>query len=120
MEISVVIVNYNYEKFLARAIRSALNQSFNRDEYEVIVVDDCSTDNSRDVIDSFGNSIKSIFNEHNKGLSESCNLAVRKATGKFTYFLDADDFINKDTLLVCHSFVSHNKESMDAVGSRRI
>ncbi len=117
MEISVIITNRNYEKFLARSIRSVINQSYNKDEYEIIVIDDCSEDNSRKIIESFGNTVRSIFNEQNLGISVSCNLAVKSANGKFTYFLDADDFINKDTLLVCHSFISHNKEDIDAIST---
>jgi len=117
MEISVIITNFNYGKFLARAIRSVVNQSYSKDEFEIIVVDDCSTDNSKNIIESFTGNIKPIFNKKNEGVSYSCNKAVAEAHGKFVYFLDADDFINKDTLLVCRSFISHNKEDMDAVST---
>lgn len=117
MEISVIIANYNYDKYLARSIRSALNQSFYKNEYEVIIIDDCSIDNSKQIIESFGTQVKSIFNDKNLGLAISCNKAVKLSNGKFIYFLDSDDFINKDTLLVCHSFISHNKENFDAVSS---
>lgn len=47
MEISIIITNYNYEKFIARVIRSAINQSYNKDEYEIIVIDDRSVDRDR-------------------------------------------------------------------------
>jgi len=116
MEISIIITNYNYEKYVARAIRSAINQSFNKNEYEIIVIDDCSIDQSRKIIESFG-IVKPIFNDINLGLAASCNKAIRIALGKFVYFLDADDFINKDTLLVCHSFASCNKDNMDAIST---
>ena len=69
MEISVVITNYNYSKYLARAIRSVINQSFDKNEYEIIVIDDCSTDNSKVIIDSFASYIKPIINEFNIGLT---------------------------------------------------
>lgn len=117
MEISLIISNFNYEKYLARSIRSALNQSFNSSEYEIIVVDDCSTDGSKKIIESFSEHIRAIFNDQNIGVSASNNRAVKLALGKFCYFLDADDFINKDALLVSHSFISHNKDTIDAVSS---
>lgn len=83
---------------------------------EVIVIDDASTDNSMDIINSFTNN-RTIKKQNgtNMGLAVSCNKAVRLSRGKFTYFVDADDFINKDALLVAHSFASNNKNNMDAV-----
>ena len=48
MKISVIVTNYNYEKWLRRCIRSLLNQNFN--DYEIIIIDDCSTDNSRNIL----------------------------------------------------------------------
>lgn len=117
MECSIIITNHNYEKYVGRAIRSAINQSFNKNEYEIIVIDDNSTDKSREVIGQYREHIRPIFNDVNLGLSASCNKAVREAKGKFTYFLDADDFISKDAILVCHSFISHNKNDMDAISS---
>lgn len=117
MEVSIIITNHNYEKYIGRAIRSSINQSFNHNEYEIIVIDDNSTDKSRNVIEQYREHIRPIFNDANIGLSASCNKAVREAKGKFTYFLDADDFISKDTILVCHSFISHNKNDMDAISS---
>ena len=53
MEISVIVTNYNYEKYIARCIRSLLNQSLDHSMYEIVVVDDASTDNSKDIIESF-------------------------------------------------------------------
>lgn len=117
MEISIIITNYNYEKYIARAIRSAINQSFNLKEYEILVVDDASTDNSRSIIESFGNKVKAIFNDNNIGLAASCNKAIQLAMGKYIVRLDADDFINSDFLKMHQLFLSHNKGDMDATSS---
>jgi glycosyltransferase involved in cell wall biosynthesis len=114
MEISVIITNFNNEKFIARSIRSAINQSFSNKEYEIIVVDDCSSDNSKKIIGRFGDKIKYISNDINCGLSATANMAVKAACGKFCVFVDSDDFINKNLLMVEHDFLSHNKENMDA------
>ena len=116
MEISVIITNYNYGKYLARSIRSALNQSYNKTEYEIIVVDDCSADSSRSILSSFGEKINVIYNEKNLGLAASSNKAIKSAMGKYVIRLDADDFVHKDWLLIMHSFLAHNKD-MDAVST---
>jgi glycosyltransferase involved in cell wall biosynthesis len=114
METSVVITNHNYDKYLARAIRSAINQSFNREEYEIIVIDDGSTDNSKTIIDSFSGHIRPIFNGQNIGLAASCNKAIRSALGKCVVRLDSDDFMHRDFLKIHQLFLANNKE-MDAV-----
>lgn len=114
MEISVIISNYNNDKFLSRCVRSVLNQSFNKKEYEILVIDDKSTDKSIDIMKNFEGKIVSIYNERNLGLSSSCNKAVKRANGKFSIFVDSDDFINCNLLLVEHDFLSHNKDNFDA------
>lgn len=113
MEISIIITSYNYSNVLPRAIRSAINQSFNKNEYEIIVIDDCSSDSSRQVIESFVGRIKPIFNEENVGLAASCNKAIRQALGKYIIRVDADDYIPSDCLKLHQLFLANNKE-MDA------
>lgn len=115
MEISIIISNFNNGKFISRAIRSAINQNFDKREFEILVIDDCSTDNSINLIEGFGNYIRTIYNKTNLGLAISCNNAVKAALGKFVFFLDSDDIISSNVLLVEHDFLSHNKESIDAV-----
>lgn len=117
MEISVVITNYNYGKYLSRAIRSLKGQSFNQKEFEVIVIDDCSTDNSKEIIESFNSYVKPIYNDQNLGLAASCNKAIKSAMGKYLVRLDADDFVAMDWLKVHHLFLSNNKGEMDATSS---
>lgn len=114
MEISVVVTNYNYGRFLPRAIRSLVNQSYTKDEYEILVIDDCSADNSRDVMAMFQNHIRPIFNDENIGLAASCNKAIREALGKYVIRVDADDYVASDFLKVHQIFLSHNKEEMNA------
>lgn len=61
MQVSVIITCHNYARYLARAIRSAINQSVNKNEYEVIVVDDASTDETQLVMEAFKGHIKPII-----------------------------------------------------------
>ncbi|MFP3386244.1 glycosyltransferase family 2 protein, partial [Tritonibacter sp. SIMBA_163] len=84
---SVVIANYNYGRFLRQAVESALTQDW--PHVEVIVVDDGSTDNSAEVIDSFGEAITAIFKE-NGGQREANNMGFAKSSGDVVIFLDAD------------------------------
>ena len=87
---SIVIANYNYGHFLRQAIESALTQDWDR--LEVIVVDDGSTDNSADVIHSFGEKITAIFKK-NGGQRDANNVGFARSTGDVVIFLDADDVL---------------------------
>lgn len=86
--VSVVINNYNYGAFVGDAIRSAVSQSYPRTE--VVVVDDGSTDNSKDVIDAYEKAIVSVF-KTNEGQSSAFNAGFAKSSGEIVCFLDADD-----------------------------
>jgi Glycosyl transferase family 2 len=86
--VSVIIDNFNYAWFLRAAVDSALAQSYA--PIEVIVVDDGSTDNSRDVISSYGDKIAAIF-KPNGGHASAFNAGFRASRGSIVMFLDADD-----------------------------
>jgi glycosyltransferase involved in cell wall biosynthesis len=85
---SILITNYNYEKFLPRAIDSAFQQTY--PNKEIIVVDDGSTDNSRDIITSHGDRIVPIFKK-NGGRASAMNAGFFASQGEIIFFLDADD-----------------------------
>ncbi len=86
--LSVIVNNYNYDRFLRATIDSALAQTYRN--IEVIVVDDGSTDRSRDVIESYGRRISSIF-KPNGGQGSSFNAGFAASRGDLVMFLDADD-----------------------------
>src|SRR5437762_9779476 len=87
---SIIIDNYNYGRFLRDAIDSALAQTY--PHAEVIVVDDGSTDNSREVIASYGDRIKPILKE-NGGQGSAFNAGFAASSGDVILFLDADDLL---------------------------
>jgi glycosyltransferase involved in cell wall biosynthesis len=93
--VSVVIPVYNAERYLAEAIESVLCQSFG--DYEIIVVDDGSTDGSAAVAGSYGSSIRYRSQPH-RGAAATRNVGVAKARGRFFSFLDADDAWTADKL----------------------
>ncbi len=89
--VSVIINNYNYDRFLAEAIDSAINQTY--PHTEVIVVDDCSTDNSRDVITSYNDQIIPIYHQENGKQAAAFNSGFAISKGEIIIFLDADDYL---------------------------
>ncbi|MCK9364727.1 MAG: glycosyltransferase [Syntrophales bacterium] len=88
--VSVIITTYNYGRFIERAIRSVLIQTYQ--DYEIIVVDDASTDNTEDIVKSIGDDrIRYIRHIINKGGNAARNTGVKLATGDYIAFLDSDD-----------------------------
>ncbi|HLA96664.1 MAG TPA: glycosyltransferase [Pyrinomonadaceae bacterium] len=87
--VSVIIPNYNYASYLREAIDSVLAQTYQ--DVEIIVVDDGSSDNSKEILDSYANRITTIF-QKNQGVSAARNNGVASSSGEFVAFLDADDF----------------------------
>ena len=80
-KISVIVAVYNTEKYLKKCIESLLSQSYKN--MEIIIVEDCSKDNSKQVLEGYKNNpkIKIIYNKKNSGLSYSRNRGVKEATG---------------------------------------
>ncbi len=90
MLVSIIINNYNYDRFLSEAIDSAVNQTY--PHTEVIVVDDGSTDNSREIITGYGDRIVPIFQPNGKQAA-AFNSGFAKSHGDIIVFLDADDYL---------------------------
>ena len=90
---SIIIPVYNVEKYIKKCLDSIFEQSFK--DYEVIVVNDGTKDNSMDIVKEYD--VK-IINQKNQGLSEARNSGAKKATGEYLIFIDSDDYIDKDLL----------------------
>jgi glycosyltransferase involved in cell wall biosynthesis len=90
LKASILVNNYNYGRFVAAAIDSALQQDWPRKE--IIVVDDGSTDDSRAIISAYGDKIRAVFKE-NGGQTSAANLGFRHCTGDVIFFLDSDDIL---------------------------
>ncbi len=87
-KVSVIIPTYNRAHFLCEALDSALSQTFK--DFEIIIVDDGSTDNTKQVLEKYGSRIYYIYQE-NKGRAEARNTGIRRAKGEHIAFLDDDD-----------------------------
>ncbi len=95
MKISVVTASYNYQDYIKEAVQSVLDQTYK--DWELIIVDDCSTDNSVEVIKSFKDErIKLFINEKNLGLKETVKRGIENATGEWVVFLESDDILTPD------------------------
>ncbi|MFN5622033.1 MAG: glycosyltransferase family 2 protein [Flavobacteriales bacterium] len=112
--VSLIITTYNYAQYVERAIRSALDQSLADDQYEIIVVNDCSTDSTKTVLENFEKDARIFHLEENMGLSGARNFGIKKAKGQFVVFLDADDYLHKETLRLQKLFLEENN-ALDAV-----
>jgi glycosyltransferase involved in cell wall biosynthesis len=104
---SVIIPNYNNSATLERAINSVLNQSY--PAHEIIVVDDGSTDASKEIIHTYGDRVRPIFQKNN-GVSVARNNGASIATGDWLAFLDADDEYMQDRLLVHAEWIAEEPE----------
>jgi glycosyltransferase involved in cell wall biosynthesis len=110
MRLSLILTCFNREHFIGRAIRSAISQRFPRDQLEVIVVDDGSTDRSRAIIRDFGDAVVPVFNRRNMGLPAARNLGIRRALGRFVLHLDSDDYIHEDLAYIEEMHLAHNPD----------
>ena len=97
-EVSVIIPVYNSEKFLLETVQAVINQSYT--DWELILVDDGSTDNSSVICNNFKNidSRIKVINKKNEGVSSSRNLGINIARGEFIMFVDPDDTLEEDAL----------------------
>lgn len=114
MKVSIIISTYNAEKYISRAIRSCMEQSMPKKDYEIIVVDDGSTDNTRYILESFGDWIRVIWLGENKGLPYASNVGIKNSLSRFVVRVDADDFIHEDLLKTEYLYLSLNND-IDAV-----
>ena len=90
--VSVLMASYNHEKYISEAIESVLNQSFNG--LELIIVDDCSTDNSKEIIDNYQKKdqrIRAFFHQKNTGISKTVNECLNEVRGNYICFIGSDD-----------------------------
>lgn len=105
-KVSVVIPMYNAQNFITECLNSCIEQTYS--DIEIIVVDDGSTDNSvaiASVLPNKGRAIKIFRNVTNQGTAFSRNIGVAESTGEYVAFLDADDFLTKDSIAIRAAFL---------------
>ena len=118
MKFSIIIPVYNVEKYLEKCLKSILNQSY--DNYEVIIIDDGSTDKSFKIIDKYCNKDKrfTCYKRENSGVSAARNYGLNKVTGDYIIFIDSDDYIEKDLLKKLDESLTKNKVDVIKYGCK--
>jgi len=97
-KVSVIIPVFNKETFIGRCLRSIFTQTLDATDYEVVVVDDGSTDHSIEVINGFLPSLNLVRHKRNKGLPSALNTGIRASKGQFIIRMDADDYVHSEYL----------------------
>lgn len=112
--VSVIVPVHNQEKYLGRCLRSLLAQDMDRSSYEIVVVDDASTDRSPYALELFSDEVQLIRFEENRGLPSALNAGLRQASAKLVVRVDADDYVNSRFVSTLHHFMELNPD-FDAV-----
>ena len=104
-KISIVVAVYNAEKTLKKCVDSLLNQTYNN--IEIILVNDCSKDNSLDICNEYSkanDNVKVISNDRNYGVSDTRNNGIDNSTGEYICFVDSDDYVESNYIEVLYYY----------------
>lgn len=112
-EVSVVVANFNNEQYIERCLRSLLSQE-TEVPFEILLVDDASTDSSLLIANRFKDSINILQNEKNKGLPASLNRAISESSGRLIVRVDSDDYVSRHFVQSLYLPMMLN-EDLDAV-----
>lgn len=119
--VSIITPLYNSEEYISETIESVLSQS--HQNWEMIIVDDCSTDNGVKIIEQYADNddrIKLIKMKKNKGAAVARNMAIKKAEGRYIAFLDSDDIWHQDKLKKQIRFMLKNNYSFTFTSFKKI
>lgn len=110
--ISIIIPAYNAEKTIERCIKSIKNQDY--DNIEIIVIDDGSTDLTRNILEGLKKQVGNlkVYTKKNEGVSVARNLGIEKSNGEFIIFVDSDDYINVN---MCSTLIKYMHDNVDMV-----
>lgn len=120
IKISVIVPIYNVEEYLDECMESLLNQTFNL--FEVIAIDDGSTDSSFEILKKYETRFKhiKIISKSNGGLSNTRNLGIEKSEGDYILFLDSDDMLRKDALEKLYNLAIKYKLDLVVYDGKRV
>lgn len=112
MKFSIIVPSYNSEKYIGELLNSLQEQKYDQKDFEVLLIDDCSTDNTLDVVASYKNKLNLTIKQleaNSGGPGKPRNTALNMAQGEYVFFVDSDDYIHPDTLKDVSEFVEENQ-----------
>ena len=112
MKVSIIVTNYNYGKYIGKCLDSLLNQNFAKKNYEVILIDDYSKDNSLKIANEFlfFKNFKILKNLKNLGVAASSNKGIKHAKGNFFVRVDSDDYVSKNFIKELYNKINRKKK----------
>ncbi len=119
--VSIIVTVYNIENYLPYCLNSISNQSY--EELEIILIDDGSTDSSGNLCDNYA--LKEarchVIHQENQGASMARNTGIKKAKGKYLYFMDGDDYMHQDAIRIMFELINSNGKEYDIsiIGHKR-
>lgn len=118
IKVSVIIPFYNDEKYLEESIKSIVNQTL--EDIELILIDDGSLDNSTKIAKRYEKKYSNVIyiRQYNQGQGIARNKGIEIAKGKYIYFLDSDDYLDKNALELCYKLATRNKADVITFNSR--
>lgn len=110
LKLSIIVPVYNVEKYLSQCLDSLINQNIPSKEYEIIIVDDGSTDSSSFICDEYANNHSNIcvIHQKNQSLSVARNNGLKQAKGEYIYFVDSDDYIENNIISQLYKIAKDN------------
>ena len=99
MDLSIIIINKNYQEYLKKSIYSCINQK-TKYSFEIIIIDDGSRDKSLQLANSIKNKNLKIFSVNNFGVEKASNLGFKKSKGRFVLRVDSDDYLHKNFIQI--------------------
>lgn len=120
MLFSIIIPVYNTEKYLKTCVQSVIDQNYS--DYEIIIVDDGSSDRSPQILNEFLESFCfiQVIRQENKGLGGARNTGILHAKGKYLVFLDSDDYLAPNMLQICAEYLTHYEVDIFAFDCFRV
>ena len=115
VKFSIVIPVYNSEKYIEECLGSVISQTFK--DFEVICINDGSTDASKSLLDEFANKDErvKVYSQENQGVGAARNYGIELAQGKYISFLDSDDILSPNTLKSVYNFFEKHYDEIDVV-----
>jgi glycosyltransferase involved in cell wall biosynthesis len=114
-DISIIVPCYNASKYVSETIDSILNQNYDLNRVEVLLINDGSTDDTLNIIKKYESDNVIVIDKKNEGVSKTRNRGIKEARGRYILFLDADDLLSKNSLKNIISFFDNNYSEIDLV-----